>query len=87
VPETAIARIFDPFFRVEDARDANSGGTGMGLSIAKRAVQVHHGAIVAENAAPGLRVRITIPLAVHASGVYAQVSAQNGKPLEPIKNS
>lgn len=87
VPEKAIARLFDPFFRVEDARDANSGGTGMGLSIAKRAVQVHHGAIAAENAVPGLRVRITIPLAAHTGDVYAQVSAQNGKPLEPIKNS
>lgn len=63
VPEGALARLFDPFFRVEESRDAGSGGTGMGLSIAKRAVQVHHGVISAENAAPGLRVRISIPLA------------------------
>jgi signal transduction histidine kinase len=63
VPEDALARIFDPFFRVEEARDANSGGTGMGLSIAKRAVQLHQGTITAANAFPGLRVCITIPLA------------------------
>lgn len=75
VPDTAITRIFDPFFRVEDARDANGGGSGMGLSIAKRAVQLHHGSIVAENASPGLRVLITIPLAAQASEVFAQVSA------------
>jgi signal transduction histidine kinase len=62
VPEDALKRIFDPFFRVEDARDATGGGSGLGLSIAKRAVQVHHGAIAAENALPGLRVRISIPL-------------------------
>ena len=62
VPQDALTRIFDPFFRVEEARDTNSGGLGLGLSIAKRAVQVHHGAITAENAAPGLRVRIAIPL-------------------------
>ena len=62
VPEESLARIFDPFFRVEEARDATSGGSGLGLSIAKQAVQVHHGVIVAENASPGLRVRITIPL-------------------------
>ncbi len=62
VPEAALARIFDPFFRAEEARDAMGGGSGLGLSIAKQAVQVHHGAIVAENASPGLRVRITIPL-------------------------
>jgi signal transduction histidine kinase len=62
VPEDALTRIFDPFFRVEEARDALGGGSGLGLSIAKRAVQVHHGTITAENASPGLRVRIRIPL-------------------------
>jgi len=62
VPEDALTKIFDPFFRVEEARDATGGGSGLGLSIAKRAVQVHHGAITAENASPGLRVQITIPL-------------------------
>lgn len=62
VPEDTLARIFDPFFRVEGARDSTGGGSGLGLSIAKRAVQVHHGTIVAENALPGLRVQISIPL-------------------------
>ena len=62
VPEDTLTRIFDPFFRVEEARDALGGGSGLGLSIAKRAVQVHHGTITAENALPGLRVRIRIPL-------------------------
>jgi signal transduction histidine kinase len=62
VPQEMLKRIFDPFFRVDEARDAAGGGSGLGLSIAKRAVQVHHGAILAENAFPGLRVQITIPL-------------------------
>lgn len=62
VPEETLTRIFDPFFRVEEARDALGGGSGLGLSIAKRAVQVHHGSITAENASPGLRVQIRIPL-------------------------
>ncbi|HEX3892108.1 MAG TPA: ATP-binding protein [Terracidiphilus sp.] len=77
VPETVIARLFDPFFRVEDARDINGGGSGMGLSIAKRAVQLHHGTIVAENALPGLRVRITLPFSLQSTVVFAQVSAQS----------
>ncbi len=63
VPEDALSHIFDPFFRVEEARDTNGGGSGLGLSIAKRAVQAHHGSICAQNASPGLRVRIAIPLA------------------------
>jgi signal transduction histidine kinase len=62
VPEDTLTRIFDPFFRVEEARDSLGGGSGLGLSIAKRAVQVHHGTITAENASPGLRVQIKIPL-------------------------
>ncbi len=62
VPEEALARIFDPFYRVEEARSKNGGGSGLGLSIAQRAVQAHHGSITAENASPGLRVQIKLPL-------------------------
>ena len=62
VPEESLARIFDPFYRVEEARDTDSGGSGLGLSIARRAIEVHHGSIVATNANPGLRVEMHIPL-------------------------
>ena len=62
VPEDTLGRIFDPFFRVEEARNTNGGGSGLGLSIARRAVQAHHGTVVAQNAGPGLRVSLTIPL-------------------------
>jgi len=62
VPDGAIGRIFDPFFRVEEARNTNGGGSGLGLSIAKRAICLHRGTIVAENATPGLRVTIAIPV-------------------------
>ncbi|MGZ5153314.1 MAG: ATP-binding protein [Burkholderiales bacterium] len=62
VPDASLARIFDPFFRVEEARNTNGGGSGLGLSIAKRAVCVHRGTIGAENATPGLRIIISIPL-------------------------
>jgi signal transduction histidine kinase len=63
VPNETLTRIFDPFFRVEEARDSTGGGgSGLGLSIAKRAVQVHHGTIIAENTLPGLRIEITLPL-------------------------
>jgi len=71
VPEAALSRIFDPFFRVEESRDTQCGGSGMGLSIAKRAVQLHHGTITAENASPGLRIRIVIPLAAQQQHIQA----------------
>jgi len=62
VPADTLVRIFDPFYRVEEARNNNGGGSGLGLSIAKRAIELHHGSICALNASPGLRVEITIPL-------------------------
>lgn len=64
VPNESLAQIFEPFFQLEEARDGDTGGIGLGLSIAKRAVRLHRGTIVAENAEPGLRVRITVPVRV-----------------------
>ena len=61
VPEEALPRIFDAFYRVESDRDRASGGAGLGLSIARRAVELHQGTIRARNAAPGLLVEIDLP--------------------------
>ena len=61
VSEELLTQIFKPFFRTEDARDTNSGGVGLGLSIAMRAIQLHQGTITAQNAKPGLEVQITLP--------------------------
>ena len=66
VPEALLPRLTDPFFRVDAARDANTGGVGLGLAIARRALHLHHGTLVAENANPGLRVTLMIP---HQKGV------------------
>lgn len=61
VPQGALERLFDPFFRVEEAREADRGGIGLGLSIARRAVVLHEGTITARNASPGLLVLIELP--------------------------
>lgn len=60
VPEEALGRILDPFFRVDDDRSRASGGVGLGLAIARRAVDLHHGRIFAEDAGPGLRVVVEL---------------------------
>ena len=62
VPDTDLQSIFQPFFRVEAARDNASGGIGLGLAIAHRAITLHSGRIWAENAHPGLRVHIELPV-------------------------
>jgi len=67
VPDELLSQIFEPFFRVEEARDEETGGIGLGLSIAKRSVRLHRGTITAENADPGLLVKIEIPAVASAS--------------------
>jgi two-component system sensor histidine kinase CpxA len=62
VPEDALTRIFDSFYRVDSSRTSSTGGIGLGLAIARRAVQLHQGTIRAENAFPGLRVTIALPI-------------------------
>ncbi|MGA2131781.1 MAG: ATP-binding protein [Bryobacteraceae bacterium] len=62
VPDEMLPRIFQPFFRVDGSRDSQTGGVGLGLAIAHRALVAHHGRITAENASPGLRVRMDLPL-------------------------
>ncbi|HUI55778.1 MAG TPA: ATP-binding protein [Bryobacteraceae bacterium] len=61
VPEEALPRLFDAFYRVEKDRDRSSGGIGLGLSIARRAVELHQGTIRASNAHPGLEVEVELP--------------------------
>lgn len=62
VPAADLPRLFEPFYRVSEARDRDSGGFGLGLAIAARAVALHHGEIHAENAeGGGLMVSIVLP--------------------------
>jgi signal transduction histidine kinase len=65
VPDRDLQLIFEPFYRVEAAREHRSGGgEGLGLAIAARAVRLHGGAIKAGNLqGGGLTVSITLPAA------------------------
>ncbi|RPI21786.1 MAG: HAMP domain-containing protein [Acidobacteria bacterium] len=63
VPEDKLQHIFEPFYRVDDARDRRSGGMGLGLAIAGRAVELHGGSIAARNTpGGGLLVEIRLPV-------------------------
>ena len=61
IPDADLERIFQPFYRIDEARQRETGGYGLGLSIARRAVEQHGGSIVAENREQGLRVTIRLP--------------------------
>jgi two-component system sensor histidine kinase CpxA len=63
VPEAELESIFRPFYRVSTARDRNSGGTGLGLTITESAIRQHSGTITASRSSlGGLQVEITLPI-------------------------
>ncbi len=62
VDESLLKRLFEPFFRADQARERETGGYGLGLAIAARAVRLHGGEISAENRPEGgLAVTISLP--------------------------
>jgi len=62
VPNDDLEKIFQPFYRLDDARNRQTGGAGLGLSIAQRAVRLHGGQLRASNRPEGgLEVEIRIP--------------------------
>ncbi len=62
VSEEQLERLFDPFYRAEGSRNRATGGTGLGLGIARQLVAAHGGSLTLENRPEGgLRATITLP--------------------------
>ena len=53
IPESDLAHIFRPFYRVDQARSSHTGGFGVGLAITERAVRLHNGTLRAANRPTG----------------------------------
>ncbi len=69
VPEEELAQIFDRFYRVDPSRSRATGGTGLGLTIARQMVEAHGGAIRAERRPEGgSRFVFEIPMGLEAEG-------------------
>jgi signal transduction histidine kinase len=64
IPDRDMSNLFEPFFRVDRSRSKKTGGYGLGLSISKRIVEAHGGAIAAENnPTRGASFVVTLPKA------------------------
>ena len=63
IPEEKLPILFEPFVRLSEARERSSGGYGLGLAIAERAIRLHGGHVSASNRdGGGLCVFVQLPL-------------------------
>ena len=62
IPTEHLVRVFEPFYRIESSRNRDSGGTGLGLCIARDIAQAHGGALALTNLPQGgLQAMLTLP--------------------------
>jgi signal transduction histidine kinase len=64
IPEADRERVFDRFTRLDAARSRDDGGAGLGLAIVRETIRAHDGDVCLEDAAPGLRAVVRLPLDV-----------------------
>jgi two-component system OmpR family sensor kinase len=62
IPPEDLPRIFDRFYRVDQARSRAEGGAGLGLSISRWIAEAHGGSISAESTSGGATFIVRIPL-------------------------
>lgn len=67
VSEADLPHLFERFFKADKARSRSAGGSGLGLSIVKKIVELHHGTVSASSrVGEGTEIRIALPAAYRA---------------------
>jgi signal transduction histidine kinase/ActR/RegA family two-component response regulator len=84
IPPVLLPRIFDMFTQLQAHRDRTYGGLGIGLTLSRRLVQLHGGAIDASSGGPGRGSQFTIrlPLENVPRGKEARPEAEEGMPRQ-----
>lgn len=87
IAEADQARIFESFEQIDPLNRPKQGGTGIGLSITKKLIELHEGAIeVTSTLGEGSTFSFTLPLAVEERRVEPLLpAALNADPFEPLK--
>jgi signal transduction histidine kinase len=63
IPAGELDRVFEPFHRVEQSRNRETGGVGLGLPIARNIMRAHGGDVVIANRPPGgVRATVMLPI-------------------------
>jgi PAS domain S-box-containing protein len=71
IPAAETERIFEPFYRTDKSRSAQTGGAGLGLAIAKRIIELHNGTLNVESAeGKGSTFRLTLNKGLPTSMVH-----------------
>ncbi|HEY5683721.1 MAG TPA: ATP-binding protein [Sulfuricaulis sp.] len=62
IPEAELKRVFEPFYRIEGSRSRETGGVGLGLSVARDIARAHRGELILRNRpGGGLEAVLTLP--------------------------
>ena len=81
-PRSERERVFEPFYRIDAARDPNAGGVGLGLSVTRSVVWEHGGDIsLNSRKGGGLSVRLELPVGPEQVGQKPQFDTRH-----PIDN-
>ncbi len=74
IPEESLSRIFDRFYRADNARQSSIGGSGLGLAIVQAIIEAHDGTVWAENVPDvGARISFTLPLQLDGQSPLTQM--------------
>ena len=83
IPSRDLQRIFERFYRVDQARSRATGGTGLGLAIVRHVAQAHGGDVTVESVeGVGSTFRVTLPMSVIESGAHPNGAADAHEPRE-----
>ncbi|WP_335520621.1 sensor histidine kinase [Neobacillus drentensis] len=67
IEELELEKVFQPFYRIEKSRNRNTGGSGLGLFIVKRILEIHHVSFVLQNTNDGVLFVIQFPKEVSSA--------------------